>query len=205
MTDYPGSHSMDCDWFAVDQNGQVGVFSTGENGPLPEGAGAEQGGVTDILEQLRGKAVDLDDDDDDPDWEGFYREAAERGVFVYEYVEEDSTLVGPYTLSEKPRRPLHVDQLPPKLRKQFAAFRLAAVVFGQDKRVQPLEHGKCFLWSDEDVGYLASDNKTVRPIPGREKKFKAFCEQFRQWFPDQAKKLRFEEPAAEDKPRKKKK
>jgi hypothetical protein len=33
--DYPAAHSMDTDWFAVDAEGGVGFFSSGEPGPVP--------------------------------------------------------------------------------------------------------------------------------------------------------------------------
>lgn len=41
--DYPAAHSMDTDWFGIDGNGNVAVFSTGENGILPEVAATEIG------------------------------------------------------------------------------------------------------------------------------------------------------------------
>jgi hypothetical protein len=33
--DFPAAHSMDATWFAVDQDGHVGVFESGENGHVP--------------------------------------------------------------------------------------------------------------------------------------------------------------------------
>ncbi len=38
MRDYPAAHSMDTEWFAVDADGNVGVFDTGEDGALPNDA-----------------------------------------------------------------------------------------------------------------------------------------------------------------------
>lgn len=35
MTDYPAAHSMDTTWFAVDQDGHVAAFETGEAGAVP--------------------------------------------------------------------------------------------------------------------------------------------------------------------------
>lgn len=36
--DYPAAHSMDTQWFAVDQDGHVGFFNSGEEGGVPLGA-----------------------------------------------------------------------------------------------------------------------------------------------------------------------
>jgi hypothetical protein len=36
--DYPAAHSMDTTWFAVDQDGHVGCFTSGENGVVPTAA-----------------------------------------------------------------------------------------------------------------------------------------------------------------------
>lgn len=33
--DYPAAHSMDAQWYAIDPDGQVAAFFTGEEGPLP--------------------------------------------------------------------------------------------------------------------------------------------------------------------------
>jgi hypothetical protein len=48
--DYPSSHSMDSQWMAVDRDGHVAVFSTGEAGAMPQDAE----GVADLLERCRG-------------------------------------------------------------------------------------------------------------------------------------------------------
>lgn len=37
--DFPAAHSMDTTWFAVDRDGRVALFSTGEAGAVPLGAG----------------------------------------------------------------------------------------------------------------------------------------------------------------------
>jgi hypothetical protein len=39
IKDYPAAHSMDSAWFAVDRDGRVAYFSTGEAGAMPEDAG----------------------------------------------------------------------------------------------------------------------------------------------------------------------
>jgi hypothetical protein len=35
MSDYPAAHSMDTEWFAVDEHGNVGRFDSGEDGAVP--------------------------------------------------------------------------------------------------------------------------------------------------------------------------
>jgi len=43
MVDFPAAHSMDSAWFAVDRDGRVAYFSTGEAGAMPEdAAGSEE-------------------------------------------------------------------------------------------------------------------------------------------------------------------
>ena len=36
-SDFPAAHSMDTIWFAVDAVGHVGMFDSGETGPVPNG------------------------------------------------------------------------------------------------------------------------------------------------------------------------
>src|SRR3569833_2795058 len=43
MTDYPAAHSMDTEWFAVDRDGYVAVFETGEAGAMPADAAGGEG------------------------------------------------------------------------------------------------------------------------------------------------------------------
>lgn len=51
--DYPAAHSMDTTWFAVDRDGHVAVFESGEPGAVPvEAMDGSQG--YDVLEKLEG-------------------------------------------------------------------------------------------------------------------------------------------------------
>lgn len=36
MQDFPAAHSMDTEWFAVDADGNIGIFDSGEGGAVPE-------------------------------------------------------------------------------------------------------------------------------------------------------------------------
>lgn len=35
QSDFPAAHSMDTTWFAIDKHGHLGVFNSGEDGPVP--------------------------------------------------------------------------------------------------------------------------------------------------------------------------
>lgn len=52
--DYPAAHSMDSGWFAVDKNGRIAHFSTGEGGAMPMNVGFTTGeaGVANEAEEL---------------------------------------------------------------------------------------------------------------------------------------------------------
>jgi len=54
--DFPAAHSMDTTWFAVDRDGHVGMFDSGEPGAVPavvdESIGPDDGLVVDILASL---------------------------------------------------------------------------------------------------------------------------------------------------------
>ena len=49
--DYPAAHSMDTAWFAIDLDGNVAVFDTGESGCVPEDAYTED--AYELQEQIR--------------------------------------------------------------------------------------------------------------------------------------------------------
>jgi hypothetical protein len=186
--DYPAAHSQDTTWFAIDAKGQVGVFSSGENGPIPVGH-FQEGDLLEVLRRLHGQPTGKGQD---PDWDAVLQEAAERGLFVYEYIDEPFDLPAPYTRIFEPGAPLHVDQLPPDLRKMVKDISFDKADFAQGEHIQPVEHIPCEFWSEEDVAYLASDGKTVRPVPGQEDRFREFCEEFRETFPEESSPLRFE-------------
>jgi hypothetical protein len=52
LLDYPAAHSMDTDWFAVDGEGNVALFRSGEEGAVPAHAGFAQDSGSHFLEQL---------------------------------------------------------------------------------------------------------------------------------------------------------
>jgi hypothetical protein len=196
-SDFPAAHSMDTTWFAVDQEGNVGMFKSGEDGHVPE-AGEElrleelwtlrhgpprEGG--ELLEPW-----DLDDTE----------VAASLGLYLFDYG-EDFDPIAPYSRTAAPDAPLHVDQLPPDLRRRCKQVRFAGVRFSESSLLQPLEQFECAFWyQDARVAYLCSDGQTVRPLPGQEDKFPDFCRKLREQEPDRARGLRFEGPGGEAAP-----
>lgn len=46
--EYPATHSMSTAWYCVDEDGNVGIFDIGDNGPVPVG-GYTQDGVEDVF------------------------------------------------------------------------------------------------------------------------------------------------------------
>jgi hypothetical protein len=95
--------------------------------------------------------------------------AAELGLFAYDHLCEN-WISGPYGLQRRPALPLHIDQLPPQLRKlvRQGAARFDQLCFAQTFHIQPCEHLECVSWESR---YLCSDGKTEKPMPGREEEF----------------------------------
>jgi hypothetical protein len=192
--DYPAAHSQDTEWFAVDAAGHVAFFDSGENGHVPEGV--EESSSLHELWTLRHP--------DQPEfaWWRLSREqlANEFGVYCYDYDDELLIDLAPYSLTGVPKTALHVDQLPPALRQQCKQIRFEKITFSESELVQPIEWFPCVCWYQESrVAYLASDGKTIRPIPGMEDRFAEFCERFHQENPEGAKKFVFEGPQAKPK------
>jgi hypothetical protein len=185
--DFPAAHSMDTDWYAVDRSGHVAVFCTGENGHVPEGAGDDT--VLRDWWQLRHPGVDP---------EQYYEwdtdgAAARLGFFCYSH-DESYEVLSTYSRDAAPDAPLHLDELPPDLRRRCKLVRFDALDFAQSPRVQPQEFFACTAWYTGHVAYLCGDGKTVRPMPGKEAEFAEFCQQLQAQNPEWAARLRFEGP-----------
>ncbi len=180
--DFPAAHSMDTQWFAVDRDGHVALFVTGEAGSMP--LTASEGDVDEVLRALGSKQTEegLDYDED-----AVGRELARLGVHVYEDASDFFT--GPYRRAHKPKKPLHVDQLPPALRDDIKAVRFDALSFAEKKVLQPCQYTDGVAWTS---GYVAEDGKTVRPIPGQEKEYRKEAQELREEYAEELKDYRFE-------------
>jgi hypothetical protein len=258
--DFPAAHSMDTCWFAVDKDGHVAYFGTGEAGAVPFDAGLEDpygvmqglgqalprtqvvynraghrlpgplgarkehwsvaidtcrealffltsleavqaevaagqaipvpasgGTVAVVITNLTRPVVQrihdagaclgcffhyvpLPSDDVPP--------AAEHGLFRYSHLCEN-WISGPYGLFEMPDRPVHVDQLPPRLREAVGQFRFPSLCFGQAPHIQPIEHRPCVSW---DAAYLTGDGLTIRPhVQNEIDQEMSYAELYRDW------------------------
>ena len=169
--DYPAAHSMDSCWFAVDLDGNVAMFDTGEGGALPVGdypLGGEAGGYEDDAMEggllLAAALLTLARDDaelaallpgnEDTLFEvvesGFWEMDLEgarllqaAGVFFYDC---DEGYAAPYARSGPVPTPIPLDRLPDRVRARFGEKRLP-VRFAQDAWVQPGEHGPVESWT----------------------------------------------------------
>ena len=189
--DYPAAHSMDHHWYTVDAKGNVAVFDPGSSGPLPKKAKLrEWPDLAPLVAELGGPDL-IPEGGEHTDSESVdaYRELAALGVFVFEYSCSTSAFIDPFVREHRPRRPMHLDQLPPKLRKEFARVPLPVPDLAAVKKVQLVEHVPCEFWWDGVVGYYTLDGKQVRPIPGREAEYRAALPELRREY----RKLRFAE------------
>jgi hypothetical protein len=184
--DYPAAHSMDTSWYAVDAAGHVAVFESGEDGPAPRGA-KDAFHLGTLFRARHPTLPDLGMPADEA-------MAEELGIFLYECGEDEYwpySVINVYERRVVPPRPTHVDQLPPAVRDGCKQVRLP-VTFAAAERVQPLDHVECVFWSEERAGYVAADGVTVRPLPGRQAQFAESVRRFREDFPREAARYRFE-------------
>jgi hypothetical protein len=190
--DYPAAHSMDSVWFAVDADGHVAAFITGEDGHIPsEGNGGYGWEVLEEMEQLTGKP---DSDDDEMDFR-----CTKLGLFCYDFG-WGGELVEPYARTAVPGEPLHVEQLPPTLRQRVSQTAFPAICFLRAEHIQPFEsYDDCEGYNTDDMtSYLCADGKTVKPIPGAEEFFQEWVKQWREENPDAADRFVFEGPPPAD-------
>jgi hypothetical protein len=197
--DFPAAHSMDTVWYAVDADGHVAYFHSGENGCVPVIAGTNDDAVRAWLRtQIPGATSD----------EEFYPEEgdyAEGGLFTYGSEAGVGWYVAGYKKGRSPEVPLHIDQVSPAVRAVFKQLHIDGIRFADSSRLQPLEFGPCHLYDEWDrTGYIASDGVTVRPIPGKERGFledyETHREEIQQDKPERLERLHFELPRKEDLP-----
>jgi hypothetical protein len=209
LDDYPAAHSMDTDWFAVDGEGRVGLFQSGQDGAYPSdayGGGSLHDGdgpdVDAILRQLLALQPDADLNAREV-VDGF----VQAGVYVFEASDgehrslplliHENSLAFPYTLTHRPDQPLHIGQVSPQLAALLRAVRLPASRFGATQTVQPAGQVPGSTWYSYTavlVAYLDEDGITIRPIPGQEDQFAAYCRDLLADFPEDIAGLVFDPP-----------
>jgi len=159
-TDFPAAHSMDASWYAVDGQGNVALFHTGAGGAVPNDAYSP-----DNAEYAEEMGLDPGD------FLAPEQLPKEGQLFVFETGEFDEALTDRYHRKKKPKKPMHIDELPPEVREILGDVRFDTLDFNKDPIIQPVELMECGTW---DPAYLTSDGKTVKPVPGREKEYAEF-------------------------------
>ena len=150
MEDFPAAHSMDTMWFAIDADGCVGVFQSGEAGAVPDAAyvGDEYG---EVLELLAPGANELD-------YEAMFAAVAERGAYVYEHDEFDNWLAGPYQRKHAPTT-AGPAEIPAKVREHAVKF---PGRFAETEDLQPAEHWPSSAWGH---AWLDAARTRLAPTP----------------------------------------
>jgi hypothetical protein len=187
-SDFSAAHSMDTQWFAVDRDGHVALFRTGEAGPAPASVGYQGEEYLDLTfrenSPLGGRRILWADD----------LQVARLGLFSYEHVFVDDegswnwiqyydqpsgeifAILVPFRSRVCPVRPLHVDELPLSVRELVSRVGFESVCFADTSAIQLFEHLSCRLedWHNPCCAYLLADGWAVRPIPGREEAYHEF-------------------------------
>lgn len=172
--DFPAAHSMDSSWYAVDRNGNVGLFITDDNGGMPNEAYSPE--AQEFLEEL------------EEDREGLRIERRESisperlpdSTRLYVYSADSGFLGDVYGIQEKPKRPLHLDELPPDVREAISRVCFDKIDFVTTTVIQPYELVETNGWN---AAYTSSDGKTIRPVPGREEEYGEFIQELQGMLP----------------------
>lgn len=216
---------MDTGWFAVDRDGHVAYFESGEAGAVPtdaflddhvetleqlenvplvealaevrpgthvdyclgtlvmllaDGAQPPDGAVAVTTSHGRGWRVDMPDDrckalharggcagcanaslvDDE------FVDAGRRGLYVYDHdASNGNGIAGAYSRTSSPAQPATAAALPAEVTERAVRFDGR---FAETIAIQPVEHWPSEAWG---ASYLASDNRTVAAIPGKEEEY----------------------------------
>jgi hypothetical protein len=186
-SDFPAAHSMDTTWFAVDRDGHVAVFDSGEAGAVPvEGYNEDWAPILDELTKAAG-GLALDADDDDA-WADRPNRLAAMGLFFYTHEEFENGLAGPYDRTGVPETPMPGHQVPRGLLKQMVSFDGS---FADTERLQPVEHWHSDAWSE---AWVSVDGKHVTCVPGHEDEYAKHFDDLKEAFSD--KDVTFDPPGA---------
>jgi hypothetical protein len=160
---------MDTTWFAIDRDGHVAVFDSGEAGAVPTAAylGEDYRPIEQaVVAAGTGQPASAVAEDEDPDDRS--RALAAAGAYLYAHGEaSENWIAGPYDRTAVPATPLTADRLPPDVLDNMARF---PGRFAETAALQPVEQWPVESWGPT---YLAADGATVRCLPGREAEFAA--------------------------------
>jgi hypothetical protein len=153
--DFPAAHSMDTNWYAIDRDGRVAAFWSGESGAVPEQA-------LNTASPLGRSTPGL-----------FEYEHADRFERPWHYEgmilgrEPGPRVSGPYIRRKVPAQPIHVDQLPPGVRMIVKAVRFE-LSFAEEQAIQPAEHSLCVSEQPEYLTLAGERRAFLRPKAGGE-------------------------------------
>jgi hypothetical protein len=140
----PAAHSMDTTWFAVDDDGHVAAFDSGERGGVPAAATqntadvAELGALRPFVIEDEGWSRELyESDDPGPFSSGFYE-------FSHEVDFRETALL--YVRTTRPLIAAHIDELPASVQAQCLA--MPGVRFEEHPVLQPLDRFAGSTWAD---------------------------------------------------------
>lgn len=192
--DYPAAHSMDTTWYAVDENGEIGKFLSGEGGDVPvlEGmvetkkvsAPVSIGNTEGIPFQSR--FLPIEDAIQDAAWRRWPRSTANREedqeYQTSEYnMEMTRDLMLPplnfhiyevpdrndaYHWQASPRHPMTIRDLPEQLRNDYHLLFLKDFAFKSREPIDPFDYApNCFTYGDTHL--TPSGSRPAFPIPSR--------------------------------------
>ena len=166
MKDFPAAHSMDSTWFAVDEDGEVAVFDTASEGPIPLGGfpvhGDEEGAFDEgqmlarvlwakasldprLRALLPAKVEALEESIDDSDeWELIEPILRALGAWYYR---GDEGAPWPYRRTNVPAQPVKLTELDEDTQSRFADAKLP-VRFRQESMIAPGEFRPVYAWRD---------------------------------------------------------
>ena len=163
--DFPAAHSMDTDWFAVDNDGNVALMCSCEEGAVP--LGVEQYTLYDYVDdfcQATGRSLVKDENRNiDAGALGFFEFSCsiddygladqEKSKFA-DLIESgefpSEPLVGPYIKTASPDNPIKYSQLPDSIKTvivQLPSFKSRS--FEEVRMIQPVLDMPCECWVDE--------------------------------------------------------
>lgn len=156
VEDFPAAHSADTWWFAVDADGHVAFFDSGEAGAVPSQALQTQDYA--VLQELAaGKNI--------PRGRHGRPEPSALGLYHFEHGDVyENWIAGLYQKQTEPQVAITVTDLPANWQNQISKCNFASVCFSKITRLQPVEHTKCDSW---EPTYVTSDG-LLRALPGHD-------------------------------------
>lgn len=157
MRDFPAAHSMDTDWFGVDDAGHVALFGSMEGGAVPSTVTSQEA----LCELLVLEVAEVPFVAESPVEEWALRDELDRaekhGVYRYEHQLTENSAPGPYTRLARPVFPLRIEALPREV--QSAAVRLPGARFAHRPLLQPMDYVACRAYSER--GFVSLERQAV--------------------------------------------